>query len=127
MADLVTLARGFGDRLHSWARGLATQVTVAAIEGSRQDTVRALIDRGVIDASQVRRTWITMMDERVRPTHERAQGQTVPLGKPFVVGSALLRFPGDPLAPASETANCRCKTLITFGVRRATVTIGTAA
>ena len=50
--------------------------------------------------------WITMEDERVRPTHVKCGSQgPVALDGKFSNG---LRFPGDPQGPASETCNCRC-------------------
>lgn len=52
--------------------------------------------------------WVTRHDDRVRPTHRAAEGQTAPLGSEFIVGGFALRYPADPAAPAVETAGCRC-------------------
>ena len=52
--------------------------------------------------------WVTRHDERVRPTHRAAEGQTVPLASEFLVGGFALLYPADPAAPAVETAGCRC-------------------
>jgi uncharacterized protein with gpF-like domain len=52
--------------------------------------------------------WVTKHDDKVRKTHAAADGQTVPLNAPFVVGGQLLMFPGDPRGSAGETINCRC-------------------
>lgn len=52
--------------------------------------------------------WLTRQDERVRPTHAEANGQIQLLDDPFQVGTAELRYPGDPEAPADETIQCRC-------------------
>lgn len=52
--------------------------------------------------------WLATPGPRTRDTHRRADGQTVPLGSTFTVGGNLLRYPGDPLAPAAEVVNCRC-------------------
>lgn len=57
--------------------------------------------------------WKSRRDSKVRPTHRRANGQTVPIGELFQVGDALLRFPGDPEGPAEETINCRCSIVLT--------------
>jgi hypothetical protein len=55
-------------------------------------------------------TWISKRDDRVRPTHRVLDGQSVPLGTPFLSPSgAKLRFPHDPRAPMAERVNCRCK------------------
>ena len=52
--------------------------------------------------------WQTMGDDRVRPTHEEADGQIVGPGEPFQVGDASLMGPGDPDGPPEEVENCRC-------------------
>ena len=59
-------------------------------------------------AGASRKRWVTRRDERVRPSHAAADGQTVPMGGVFVVGGWGLAFPGDPAAPVWETARCRC-------------------
>ncbi len=52
--------------------------------------------------------WISAEDSRTRATHDRANGQIVPMDSPFRVGGARLMFPGDPDGPPDETINCRC-------------------
>lgn len=56
--------------------------------------------------------WISKRDERVRPTHVRADGQVRRMGKRFKVGKFELQHPCDPRElPASwpEVAGCRCR------------------
>lgn len=55
-------------------------------------------------------TWETMRDEKVRIAHAEADGQTVLIDKPFIVGGYPLLFPGDDSlgAPVELTINCRC-------------------
>src|SRR6476469_5473880 len=57
------------------------------------------------------RMWLATRDTRTRETHQEANGQIVQSGETFRVGDARLRFPGDPLGPVSEIANCRCVVL----------------
>lgn len=52
--------------------------------------------------------WVASHDTHVRPTHREADGQTVPLGSPFIVGTWPLLYPGDKNGPAEEIVNCRC-------------------
>jgi SPP1 gp7 family putative phage head morphogenesis protein len=56
--------------------------------------------------------WLAVHDDRTRPTHRVADGQRRPIGMPFTVGSSLMEFPGDPIAPPGETINCRCTTAL---------------
>jgi hypothetical protein len=119
MPDLVGRVRRFGDRLRRWARGLAIQVAVAAVEGARDSAVEDALRAGRIRREDVRRTWVTRRDGYVRESHQRADGQTVRFGTTFRVGDALLRYPGDPYGPPSEVANCRCFVVVSHGVRRA--------
>jgi hypothetical protein len=112
LASIVARVRAWGGRLRRWARALATQLTTAMLEGCGQAVALAAIRAGLIDPARLTQTWLTRHDEKVRATHRAADGQTVALTAPFVVGGALLRHPGDPLGPAAETANCRCGTQI---------------
>jgi GNAT superfamily N-acetyltransferase len=45
---------------------------------------------------------------RTRKSHADADGQVVPLARPFRIGESLLMMPGDPAAPPWEVVNCRC-------------------
>ena len=51
------------------------------------------------------KVWLTQGDGRVRDSHAAIHGERVDIGAAFSNG---LRFPHDPLGPASETVNCRC-------------------
>ncbi|MCG8971761.1 phage portal protein [Streptomyces sp. CL12-4] len=55
------------------------------------------------------RTWITRQDDRVRPAHKALHGKTLPVGTPYEIAGAQLRYPGDPFAPIALTINCRCR------------------
>lgn len=60
------------------------------------------------------RVWITAADERVRPTHVEADGQTIPdnlryiLDHPSHGGQEMARVPGDPDLSEGNRINCRC-------------------
>lgn len=54
------------------------------------------------------KTWVAVGDNRTRPAHAEANGQTVPIDQPFDVGGEKLMFPGDPNGSAGNIINCRC-------------------
>ena len=57
----------------------------------------------------VRKVWISAADERVRPDHVAANGQTVGYDEPFIVGGEQLWFPGDrENGSPGNTIACRC-------------------
>lgn len=70
----------------------------------------AAIAEGFLSPEDVVRQWDVNLDGRERDSHHPMEGQTRPFGQPFVSGAGnLIRFPGDPTAPANETVNCRCR------------------
>jgi hypothetical protein len=52
--------------------------------------------------------WIATHDSHTRADHRQADGQTVPLLSPFIVGQSALLYPGDKSAPPEQIINCRC-------------------
>ena len=61
-------------------------------------------ERGV----PVSKTWETMLDDRVRDTHEFLQSVTVPINSRFTTYDGdSARYPGD-FADPSNNVNCRC-------------------
>ena len=62
------------------------------------------------ESGKTKKVWLTELDDKVRPTHEIAEGQTVDIDGLFLVGDSLMRFPMDTEydADPSETVNCRC-------------------
>ena len=56
------------------------------------------------------KTWVTMNDNRVRPTHKNVNFVTIDILEPFEVGDSQMMFPRDDSLGASsdEIAGCRC-------------------
>ncbi len=54
------------------------------------------------------KTWVTAGDEKVRPEHADADGQTVPADGMFNIGGEDCDYPADPVLSDANAANCRC-------------------
>ena len=63
-----------------------------------------------VDEGKTRKTWNTMVDKRVRHTHEELEGLTIPIMTPFNVGGYEMFQPKDTSRGAGmeEIAGCRC-------------------
>lgn len=82
---------------------------LSALNAAQYEALRQAVESGALQASQVRRQWVSAGDARVRHSHRGLDGDVVGLDEAFVSPSgARLRFPGDPSAPAAERIGCRC-------------------
>ena len=85
-----------------------TEALQAAHEGT-EEMFNQAIENGNIRADQLQARWHTRQDGRQRDSHDAMAGQTRRHGEPFVSGGGnLIRYPGDPQAPAEEIIQCRC-------------------
>ena len=91
--------------VESAIRTARTAVT-AAENGGRYDTFREAEELGI----KGKYKWVSTLDARTRPAHQRADGQVRDADKPFVVDGEKLMFPGDKSLGASgwNLYNCRC-------------------
>lgn len=94
------LEAGRGSEWHNQAERIA-RTEATALHAHNQQA--AMNEAGV----EFKR-WVAVRDGKTRPAHARANGQTVPVDSAFVVGGWSMQGPGDPSAPAEQTANCRC-------------------
>lgn len=98
------------ERWANRATVVARTETLGALNAARTDVFDLVAQTLGGDYEQV---WIATLDKRTRTSHRSADGQRVPLGNPFTVGGASLRYPGDPYGPGKETIQCRCSTIMT--------------
>lgn len=88
----------------SAVRAARTAIT-SAQNGGRQDTMLAAQKMGI----KLRKRWVSAKDGRVRDAHGAADGQTVNVDEPFIVGGEKLMFPGDKTSASGwNLYNCRC-------------------
>lgn len=62
------------------------------------------------ESGKTKKTWLTMLDDKVRQTHSEVEGQTIGIDEMFTVGDSLMKFPHD-LSESpnpSEVIGCRC-------------------
>lgn len=93
------------------ARWKSKSNQVAQTEGDRwvqAATLQAAFDLQRSTGRRYEKTWMSRDDDRVRFTHEVADGQTRPVNVPFIVGGFEMMYPKDPSAPPQEVVNCRC-------------------
>lgn len=94
------LARKFRDR----AELIAVMETQAAAESTKYLKGEIVVS---ITGYAVVRQWNCRF-QNSRDAHMSANAQKRPNDQPFLVGSSLMRYPGDVSAPISQTANCHC-------------------
>lgn len=87
------------------ATAVARTEVIAASNGGAIWQAKQLAAAGVGPATK---TWLATADSRTRRDHRAADGQTVPVDQPFIVGGYALDYPGDPAGPDREVWNCRC-------------------
>jgi hypothetical protein len=90
-------------------------LTVARTESAgamNSSTIQAAVLRNATFGEDLDQVWLATMDHKTRPEHFSSDGARVPLGGKFSIGTAELRWPGDPLGPPELTINCRCRVSI---------------
>ena len=103
LGKMLGTSRRKGEATTAYAARLRTLARTAATANAAHRMATSDLAR-----KRGRLRWVTVHDNRVRPTHVAADGQVQDLGTPFHVGDAYLLYPGDPAGPLKETANCRC-------------------
>ena len=103
LGRMLGTSRRKGEATTAYAARLRTLARTAATANAAHRMATSDLAR-----KRGRLRWVTVHDNRVRPTHVAADGQVQDLGTPFLVGGAHLLYPGDPAGPLKETANCRC-------------------
>lgn len=79
-----------------------------AVHQGNEEVYRQAIAAGHIDPREIERTWRTRLDSRERKTHRLLNGEKRDWGEVWATENGVLRYPGDPDAPAIETIQCRC-------------------
>jgi hypothetical protein len=94
------------ERWPNRATVIARTETIGALNAGRNDAFKAFEEEQDPDEPELEKFWLATDDSRTRPHHREAEGQRVPVGEPFRVGSSELMFPGDPSGPPEEIIQC---------------------
>jgi hypothetical protein len=108
------------------AQTIAITESSAAASAADEELWRQAIESGEIGADELVNTWRTSGRANRRDSHIAMEGQQRPIGVPFTSGDGnALRFPGDPLAPASDRIRCYC--VVSRELRRPTPRLASIA
>jgi hypothetical protein len=100
---------------------LTSPSTFRTLMARAEAIVRTEVNRAFSVATQARlsqvagetpglkKQWLTAGDARVRPTHVMVEGAVVGANERFIVGGYQALYPRDPVLPARESVNCRCR------------------
>jgi hypothetical protein len=89
---------------------IARTETMMALGSARDEVIRQQIAGGKVEAQDITKVWRSAGDSRVRHTHRALNGKGIGIDEMFLSPSgAMLRYPGDPMAPINETSGCRCR------------------
>ena len=89
-------------------RMIARTEAMASVNGGTIAAARATTAE---TGQELLKVWLATEDERTRPEHADADGQTVALSEPFEVDGEALDYPGDPAGSEGNVINCRCTIL----------------
>lgn len=88
---------------------IARTESLRAIHAGAEEMYEQSVDSGTLARDLIVQTWHATRDGRTRTSHAAMNQQKRRLGDTFTSGNGYpLKYPGDPDAPASETAQCRC-------------------
>ena len=90
---------------------ISTTETLNALRAGQEEAIRQATETGELESEFATKEWQDTGDGRTRPDHAAADGQTVPIDQPFIVGGYQMMRPGDSSmgAPASQVIRCRCR------------------
>jgi hypothetical protein len=111
-AQIRSLVDRYRDRYVKYrANVIGRTESIRAVQGAQWELFQDMINKGQIDARQVRRTWIHTGDGKVRNAHVQIPGlnpRGVGQGESFTSPLGPILYPGDPSALAANTIQCRC-------------------
>lgn len=119
VVDAVVADKTWKDRVREWygsENGTADDIVrIIETESHRvyNDSILDVGEQAEADTGGVSKTWFTVLDDRVRETHEYLEGMTVPVNRRFYTfdGDSAM-YPGGFTMPQNNI-NCRCAIWLT--------------
>ncbi len=106
-AGEVAIAEALQERMpgiiFNQARVVARTETGRALNSSQVEVGK---DISKVTGRIMLKIWVANQGERTREAHANADGQTVQIDSPFMVGGEQIQYPGD--GSAANSINCRC-------------------
>ena len=91
------------------SENIARTESVRTLSEASLEATRQMQEQAGIPDDRITRVWHATNDKRTRESHREMNGQERGINEAFESGEGnLLRYPGDPNAPANDTINCRC-------------------
>lgn len=81
------------------ANTVSRTATVDSLKLGQRLSWEEAVDKGIVDRGELWRKWISVGDDRVRPEHQRMNGEEVPFDSHYSNGD---------MVPGESTWNCRC-------------------
>ena len=79
-------------------------------ELAQQEAYRQQIEEGIIEADDVTKTWVAIIDDVTRESHYHADGTTIGANEQFFLdGNEYCEFPLDSSLSPANRLNCRCR------------------
>ena len=95
-------ARDFGV---TRSRAIARTEATKAVNIATRQAYQTASNEGI----RVKQQWLSSRDDKVRPTHQELEGQTVGIDEMFIVPSTMQEGAGPAqFKSAAESVNCRC-------------------
>lgn len=108
------------DALAEYVAGRYARAREREAQAAAQASVYSASDEGAYFAGleaenagvKVEKTWLGIIDARIRPSHAHLHNTTIPMDEVFHGYHGTLRYPHDPEAPPAEIYNCRCRMVV---------------
>lgn len=100
-ATITSINQAYERFIKNRAPGIASDLVGKVASMAQQIAILQL----PVPVEDIRQTWVSMRDAKVRDSHQDLDGETRKFGDEFKSG---LKFPRDPNAPIEESIKCRC-------------------